>query len=123
MATIPAPIIGADSMLASGGRPDVGSLGHAAQERLNIRERKLTELELRGEIKPATILNLSPFPLKVETGLWDYTSSREAKRQVVWNPHRYPGRAASRSTAETKRCRTRACALATTSRSFFPSSS
>jgi hypothetical protein len=72
MATIPAPIIGADSMLSSGGRPDTASLGHAAQERLAIREQKLTELELRGEIKPATIINLSPFPLKVETGLWDY---------------------------------------------------
>jgi hypothetical protein len=70
--TIQAPIIGADSMLSSGGRPDTESFGQAAKERLSIREQKLTELELRGEIKPATILNLSPFPLKVETGLWDY---------------------------------------------------
>jgi hypothetical protein len=50
----------------------MGHLGQAAQSRLRIRERKLTELELRGEIKPATILNRSPFELKVETGLWDY---------------------------------------------------
>jgi hypothetical protein len=72
MATIPAPIIGADSALAGGGTPDFSHLGAAAHERLRIRERKITELELRGEIKPATILNRSPFPLKVETGLWDY---------------------------------------------------
>ena len=70
--TINPPIIGADSALAAGGRPDTNSLGQSAQERLRIRERKITELELRGEIKPATILNRSPFPLKVETGLWDY---------------------------------------------------
>ena len=66
------PIIGADSTLAGGGKPDFANLGQAAQERLRLRERKITELELRGEIKPATILNRSPFPLKVETGLWDY---------------------------------------------------
>jgi hypothetical protein len=48
------------------------SLGHAAQQRVAIRETKLTDLELRGEIKPATILNRSPFELKVETGLWSY---------------------------------------------------
>jgi len=72
MATVPTPIIGADSALASGGAPDFSHLGAAATERLRIRERKITELELRGEIKPATILNRSPFPLKVETGLWDY---------------------------------------------------
>jgi hypothetical protein len=72
------PIIGADSALANGGAPDFSHLGQAAQERLRQRERRITELELRGEIKPATILNRSPFPLKVETGLWDYVvSARE----------------------------------------------
>jgi hypothetical protein len=40
--------------------------------RVLLREEKLTELEIRGDINPATILNRSPFPLKVETGIWDY---------------------------------------------------
>jgi hypothetical protein len=49
------------------------SLGLTAQQLVYIKETKLTDLELRGEIKPATILNRSPFELKVETGLWGYT--------------------------------------------------
>ena len=48
-------------------------LGQSAATRVALREEKLTELEIRGEIKPATILNRSPFVLRVETGLWGYT--------------------------------------------------
>ena len=68
------PSLPADAtIVGSNSQPiQLQNLGAAALERLRIRERKITELELRGEIKPATILNRSPFPLKVETGLWDF---------------------------------------------------
>jgi hypothetical protein len=71
---IESPVLPSDATIigSQGQAIQVQNLGQAAQERLAIREQKLTELELRGEIKAATILNLGPFPLKVETGLWDY---------------------------------------------------
>lgn len=49
------------------------NLGQSAAARVALREERLTELEIRGDIKPATIVNRSPFELKVETGLWSYT--------------------------------------------------
>lgn len=74
MSTIEQPVLPADSVISSSSGQPVGlqNLGQAAQERLRIRERKLVELELRGEIKPATIWNLSPFPRGVESGLIPY---------------------------------------------------
>ena len=48
------------------------NLGVAATERNKLRERELTRLELRGEIKPATVLNRSPFPLECVNSPWDY---------------------------------------------------
>jgi len=49
------------------------NLGMSASARVQMRLDKIYELELRGEIKPATIINRSPFELKVETGYWDYS--------------------------------------------------
>jgi hypothetical protein len=45
------------------------SMGQAARARVELREQKLTQLELQGDIKPATILNLSPFELALGDGL------------------------------------------------------
>jgi len=59
--------------LSSGAVVQLQNLGQSAQARVLLREEKLTELEIRGDIKSATILNRSPFVLKVETGIWDYT--------------------------------------------------
>ncbi len=47
-------------------------IGLAATQRLEIREQKLTALELQGDIKAATILNLSPFELELSSGLIPY---------------------------------------------------
>ena len=69
------PVLPEDAnILATGDHlVNLNNLGQAAQERLRLRERRITELELRGEIKPATILNRSPFTLRVESGLIPYT--------------------------------------------------
>lgn len=48
------------------------SVGQAARARLDILDQKMTELEFRGDIKPATILNLSPFVLDLASGLIPY---------------------------------------------------
>jgi hypothetical protein len=45
------------------------SLGQAASARLDILEQKMTGLQLSGDIKPASILNLSPFELSLPSGL------------------------------------------------------
>lgn len=47
-------------------------LGQAARARLDILDQKMTELEIRGDIKPATLLNLSPFKLSLSSGLIPY---------------------------------------------------
>jgi|CZLA01.1.fsa_nt_gi hypothetical protein len=69
------PVLPEDAnILATGDHlVNLNNLGQAAQERLRLRERRITELELRGEIKPGTILNRSPFTLRVESGLIQYT--------------------------------------------------
>src|SRR5208283_2127838 len=74
MATSEHPVLPNDARITSDSGIGINpqSLGQAASERVRMRESRLIELELRGEIKPATILNRSPFELKVETGLWDY---------------------------------------------------
>jgi len=59
--------------LASGVSVQLQNLGQSAMARVLLREEKLTELEIRGDIKAATILNRSPFKLSVETGLWGYS--------------------------------------------------
>jgi hypothetical protein len=69
------------------------NLGQSALARVLLREEKLTELEIRGDIKSATILNRSPFKLSVETGLWTYTV-----------PPRPFEKAFSFHTVETARC-------------------
>lgn len=51
-------------------------LGMAATQRLEIRERKMTEAELRGDVKPATLLNLSPFELSLGDGLISFKIPR-----------------------------------------------
>jgi hypothetical protein len=68
------PVLPDDAVIPATGGASVAlqNLGQAAAQRVALREEKLTELEIRGEIKPATILNRSPFELKVETGLWGY---------------------------------------------------
>lgn len=48
------------------------SIGLSAQQRVEILEQKMTALELQGDIKPATILNLSPFALSLSSGLIPY---------------------------------------------------
>jgi hypothetical protein len=48
------------------------SLGQAAASRLDILEQKMTALQLNGDIKPATMLNLSPFTLSLASGLIQY---------------------------------------------------
>lgn len=63
--------------------------------RVKLREERLTELELRGEILPATILNRSPLPLRIETGLWSYEVPPRPKGKafssfLVTNPTTYP---------------------------------
>ena len=45
------------------------NLGQAAAERVAKRRKLIRGLELEGKNKPATILNLSPFPLRVAPGL------------------------------------------------------
>jgi hypothetical protein len=50
-------------------------IGLAATQRLEIREQKMTALELQGDIKAATILNLSPFVLDLSSGLIPYQIS------------------------------------------------
>ncbi|HZR30086.1 MAG TPA: hypothetical protein VFA71_15010 [Terriglobales bacterium] len=48
-------------------------VGQSAGERIGKRQKLLRTLELQGGIKPATILNLSPFDLQVHSGLINYT--------------------------------------------------
>lgn len=69
------PVLPSDAQItaANGAAVSLQNLGQAAYARVMLREEKLTDLEIRGEIKAATIINRSPFELKVETGLWDYT--------------------------------------------------
>jgi len=56
-------------------------IGESARQRLELRDQRLTELEVRGEIKPATILNLLPFRLSLGSGLIPYevAAAPEAK--------------------------------------------
>lgn len=69
----PAPIPeGTTIPLGGGAVVQMQNLGQSAMARVLLREEKLTELDIRGDIKAATVLNRSPFPLKVETGIWDY---------------------------------------------------
>jgi hypothetical protein len=50
----------------------VAGMGQAAMERVHKRNRWIRDAELRGLIKPATALNLSPFVLNVRQGLINY---------------------------------------------------
>lgn len=50
--------------------------GQAAQARLEILDRKMTELQIRGDIRPATIINMSPFVLDLGSGLIPYKVPR-----------------------------------------------
>ncbi len=54
--------------------PDRGmqNLGQSAGARVALRDEVLTKLRVRDDIKPATILNRTPFPLKIETAYWQY---------------------------------------------------
>lgn len=54
--------------------PDVmrQQIGQGAAARVEILESKLFELQNRGDIKPATLLNLSPFELVINSGLIPY---------------------------------------------------
>ena len=47
-------------------------IGMAAQNRVNQRRSLMRKLQLQGDIKPATALNLSPFRLRVRRGLINY---------------------------------------------------
>jgi len=69
------PVLPDDAVIPATGGTSVAlqNLGQSAAARVALREEKLTELEIRGDIKPATIINRSPFELRVETGLWGYT--------------------------------------------------
>jgi len=74
-AAVDYPVLPSDAHIETktGVAVQLQNLGQAAAARVALREEKLTELEIRGDVKPATILNRGPFELKVETGLWSYT--------------------------------------------------
>jgi len=47
-------------------------IGESARQRVELLDQRMTELEVRGEIKPATILNALPFTLSLGSGLVPY---------------------------------------------------